>query len=83
MKVAKDENTRASSTTDKLNIEGEVFTTNDLDKLPEKVKISSKSTVTTASHVLFHGWVSPLINFHRSYFTLDKVNIAVLSSIIR
>ena len=54
MKLAKDKNIRASLTKDKLKIEGKVFTINDLDKLPEKVNMTS--TITTDSHVLFHGW---------------------------
>ena len=73
MKLAKDRNMRASLAKDKLKIEGKVYTINDLDKLPEKVNMAEKSIVTTGTHVLFHGWASPLSNFHRNHFTLDKV----------
>ena len=73
MKLAKNKHMRASLTKDKLTIKGNVFAINDLDKLPEKVNISSNSTVTADSHVFFRGWASPLSNFHLIYFTLDKV----------
>jgi ribA/ribD-fused uncharacterized protein len=72
-KKAIQENMKASLSVDKLYVEGQMYSVDTIQKLPESLQLVEVATKRSDLHTAFYSQHSPLSNFHSAKFSYENV----------
>lgn len=72
-RAAIDMGMRVQLTADQLRINGQLYTTNNLNTLPSSLDPQKLSTHTEKNHLFFFSQSCPLSNLHPSHFKVDNI----------